>query len=986
MKRIVFTIFSIYVFNTLCFSHDVELGQKFKFNFATFNQQEVGLKRSANLSIQLPVEGNLYTFILTRNTLSTANPEIIKTYDGKTADRRNKIKLSVFPDRVEGIISTAGGYYLFEAVDIESNDYRIYNMSEVPRQSLECGTEEHEFSESLQKINPGKIRSTQTALFPFGDNMRIFRMAAAATGEMTSLYGTKEAAIAQIVSIINTTNMIYQQELGIRFQLIDKTTDGTIIYENAETDPFPTPNPSYASAARSQTGFNAMNTSAVLPYDLYDVGHTFHTNPKIGGYSIGGEAGSSPCADGTKSRGWTEWSLDSPLGAIVNIFAHELGHQFSAWHTYNATGGRWQGDPFCTSGWSSVHAVEPGGGSTLMAYGNNCSHPTNQTLTGENTLSYFHIKSIEAIQEYLASASCFTTEPTGNTPPTADAGEDITIPKRTPFWLNGIADDADGDTLSYTWEQNDVALSADMGALGHLINGVYGYPATKSTTAPLFRSEQSATTDRTFPKLKFILNDENKPDDLEGEALSEVARAIKLRFTVRDGKSGVNVDEITVNVAECGPLEVMHPNGANSFNANDEITVTWAVNSTNTLSPNVNILLSVDGGLTFPYTLAENTPNDGTQNVTIPNVPSTGKARIKVVAIINPNANFFDISNANFSISSTCQSYSSIPGFAGDVSAKEGEDALNLNLSALPPAQNQVTLSGNTAKGTPIYIRENEGSNNCICPLTNAYVLPSQKHKFKVTKSGSYTFTNSISTSPTSTILTLLNAENGNCDNFMGSAAYSTGGNGFRGTVSFSATLSENTDYYLMGIHTASTFSWNITITGAGDAYTESAPPAGISYAYIAVNKIGNLVEAVSPTADFRILNAGNYTVYGISYPTTDASEFIGNTLNAIQAGNCVVPSMNSINMTVTTPVTGISENSDDNELVLYPSPANNYVYIKSKINIDRVEILNYSGQVVRAEKVQQAGIPLSGLLPGYYIVKLYSASGKEYYNKLIKE
>ena len=98
-----------------------------------------------------------------------------------------------------------------------------------------------------------------------------------------------------------------------------------------------------------------------------------------------------------------------------------------------------------------------------------------------------------------------------------------------------------------------------------------------------------------------------------------------------------------------GPFKVTSPNTGVSWAGGSPQTITWDVANT-TLPPvsvaNVNIRLSTDGGQTFPTILAANTPNDGSELVTIPGGPST-TARVKVEAVGNI---FFDLSDANFSI------------------------------------------------------------------------------------------------------------------------------------------------------------------------------------------------------------------------------------------------------------------------------------------------------------------------------------------------
>jgi hypothetical protein len=123
------------------------------------------------------------------------------------------------------------------------------------------------------------------------------------------------------------------------------------------------------------------------------------------------------------------------------------------------------------------------------------------------------------------------------------------------------------------------------------------------------------------------------------------------RVMIRDnraGGGGSGSDNMVVTVtSSAGPFEVTYPNTA--VTVGGFITVAWNIASTN-LSPvnsaNVDIYLSTDGGNTFPTVLASNTPNDGSEQVTLPGVGTT-TARIKVQGAGNI---FFDISNTNFTV------------------------------------------------------------------------------------------------------------------------------------------------------------------------------------------------------------------------------------------------------------------------------------------------------------------------------------------------
>jgi hypothetical protein len=131
-----------------------------------------------------------------------------------------------------------------------------------------------------------------------------------------------------------------------------------------------------------------------------------------------------------------------------------------------------------------------------------------------------------------------------------------------------------------------------------------------------------------------------------------VARTLNFRLTARDNHSGVAGGNVTLAVASAGPFAVTAPSAALTASGGTTYTLTWSVLGTDQAPvscPNVQVLFSTDGGLTFPTVLLASTPNDGTQAVQLPDV-STTKGRFKIQALNNV---FFAVNNANITLTGT---------------------------------------------------------------------------------------------------------------------------------------------------------------------------------------------------------------------------------------------------------------------------------------------------------------------------------------------
>lgn len=603
--------------------------------------------QSSNLIIEFPDNlGNLLPYYIKEAPVLDESLQVqfptIRSYVGVAIDNpKITIRFSLSNDGLHAMIfRTQSGTQFIDPYTKDRNSYVVYATKDLPSIDSELVCEFVNSNEIDRNIS-----TNNTSSFNDG-NLRTFRLALACTGEYAQFHLTQQGVgagetdavkKAAVLSAMNTTmtrvNGIYENELSLTMTLVD---NNSIIYLDETTDPY-TNNNGAAMLTQNQTTLDTNIGSA-----NYDIGHVFST----GG---GGVAYiNSPCNPSSKAGGVT--GLSSPIGDVfyIDFVSHEMGHQFGANHTFNGDEGQCGG-----TNRNNATAFEPGSGSTIMGYAGICGSQDVQN----NSDAYFHVASLNEIWANITTgiSTCAALSSTGNNSPTINSLTNYTIPKSTPFVLKGNGSDPDGSaSLTYSWEQKDNQISTQP-------------PVSTSTNGPSFRSRTpSSLTDRYMPSIGTVLG--VIPNTWE--ILPSVGRTFNFDLTVRDNDASGGrfaTESMVVTVEDVAPFVVTEPNVSVTWGVGTTHTVSWDVGSTTngTINcQNVNILLSTDGGLRYPITLASSTPNDGTQDIVIPNNMSS-TCRIMVEAADNI---FYNITEVNFTIAAAdgspeyCQSTYTNPG------------------------------------------------------------------------------------------------------------------------------------------------------------------------------------------------------------------------------------------------------------------------------------------------------------------------------------
>ncbi len=517
------------------------------------------------------------------------------------------------------VIGTGGTWHIDPVIHLNTEYYQTYFKEDIiNNKPFECGTHETEL--------PKELTNTTKTILQNGTQFKTYRLALAATGEYTIFHGgTVALAQSAQVTSMNRVNGVYERDFSVRMNII--ANNNLIIYTNPATDPYSNGNPS------TMLTENQSNITTVIGGANYDIGHVFGTNS--GGIASLG----SVCSNTNKARGVTGSSAPINDPFDIDYVAHEMGHQFGGSHTFNSPLGS------CTNNRSGTNAYEPGSGITIMAYAGICGADN----LAPNSIDIFHARSYDQIRTFIttgAGNNCDVATNTGNAVPLVDAGPSIYhIPLSTPFRMTAVGSDANpGDQLTYCWEQYDVDQA----------NAVSLASNPTSGTHPLFMSFLPDTNPtRVFPRMQTIVNNQND----NREKLPYYGRRLRFRVAIRDNRpngGAVSLDSTTIwAVAGTGPFLVTQPNAFLTWQSGTTQTVTWNVAGSTAAPINcqtVNIKLSTDGGFNYPITIASGVPNNGSASITVPDLGANPVTTCRIMVEAADNI-FFDISNANFTIS-----------------------------------------------------------------------------------------------------------------------------------------------------------------------------------------------------------------------------------------------------------------------------------------------------------------------------------------------
>ena len=566
----------------------------------------------------------------------------IKSYMGIEIDNpSHRSSLVLYSDGLYGLMmSKTGNNYLKvgenQKVIISKNDYST-------RASLDTKCEMSTQNTSLRDLNDDIFWAcvgTDEPCYPVGSTLTTYRFAGIlserANNEVS--VGTVEGGLAWMVAMVNQMNLLWVRELGFRLELVEGSdqlifTDSNPAPAVFQQDPScdSSGDPKYCELSEVKPFLESVigpgGDDTPLEDRTWEYGAHFDTRYNGGvAYMPGSTSTNNP---------------------DYEVFNHELGHNLGSPHNISIEGG-WR----CTIGGTIMGSRVR----TLNSFSGDqySSHSIELAMNYRNDPMIYQSLGIWG-GDYVTGLN---SEETGNVIPEVMVPEGgFFIPKETPFVLEGNSMPMHSE-YTFSWEQNDA--SDESFSMNPLDNSL---PFFLPDKGPLFSTVDPTLNGykRYFPDMESLINNNYATEIsdygtmLTVEKLPFSSREMNMRLIVRtnDPYAGsLNHKNLKFYVdGDAGPFRVTSQADSTSWQVGSEQTITWDVANTDNLDgvncQAVDLVLSLNGGETFDFVLAENVSNMGTYTLTIPPIPPVVYGRLMVKASDNV---FFDINNGTITI------------------------------------------------------------------------------------------------------------------------------------------------------------------------------------------------------------------------------------------------------------------------------------------------------------------------------------------------
>nr|WP_300047264.1 M12 family metallo-peptidase [uncultured Nocardioides sp.] len=370
------------------------------------------LPRGAGSSvIDVPApDGSLQSFRVQQtqrmeSELAGAHPEIT-TWSGRGVDDpKATIALDVTQMGFHAFVRTPGGrsdWYVDPAYNRPGTTAHLsYRSVDLP--AAEVRRKEGEVDAIRETVTAAAAdRSTEPGTQV---QRHYYRLALTSDPSYAAYFGTANV-LAEKVTLINRVNQIYNEDLATELRLVNATdklnldTDAKATgadgpcgvapcfepYDDNGTPDDPRDDTGDIYTCDVPTlGKNRTVLGQLVGASNYDVGHIAL------GVDGGGIAYLGVVGGDYKGGGCT--GLPEPKGDFfaIDYVAHEIGHQFAGNHTFNGAAGNCGGN-------ISEASVEPGSGSSVMAYAGICGRDDLQPHTDP----YFSFNTIDEVDAYRA--------------------------------------------------------------------------------------------------------------------------------------------------------------------------------------------------------------------------------------------------------------------------------------------------------------------------------------------------------------------------------------------------------------------------------------------------------------------------------------------------------------------------------------------------------------------------------------------------------